>query len=48
MTTNASVTVEPRVRAAAPADLSAVEKLLTIYGLPLDGVREALPKFVFA
>lgn len=48
MTTNVSVTVEPRVRAAAPTDLSAVEKLLTTYGLPLDGVREALPNFVVA
>jgi len=48
MTTNVSVTVEPRVRAAAPTDLSAVERLLTTSGLPLDGVREALPTFVVA
>jgi N-acetylglutamate synthase-like GNAT family acetyltransferase len=38
----------PRVRAAAPADLGAVEALLTASGLPLDGVREALPTFVVA
>jgi N-acetylglutamate synthase-like GNAT family acetyltransferase len=39
---------EPRVRPAAPADLPAVERLLTASGLPLDGVREALPAFVVA
>ena len=38
----------PRVRAAAPADLGAVEGLLTASGLPLDGVRDALPTFVVA
>lgn len=38
----------PRVRPAAPADLPAVERLLTASGLPLDGVREALPAFVVA
>jgi amino-acid N-acetyltransferase len=38
----------PRVRAAAPADLTAVEALLTASGLPLDGVREALATFVVA
>jgi amino-acid N-acetyltransferase len=37
-----------RVRAAAPTDLGAVEALLTASGLPLDGVREALPAFVVA
>lgn len=39
---------EPRVRPAAPADLPAVERLLTASGLPLDGVREAFPTFVVA
>ena len=38
----------PRVRAAAPADLGAVEGLLTASGLPLDGVRDALGAFVVA
>ena len=38
----------PRVRAAAPADLAAVEGLLTASGLPLDGVRDALATFVVA
>ena len=38
----------PRVRAAAPADLTAVEALLTASGLPLDGVRDALADFVVA
>jgi amino-acid N-acetyltransferase len=38
----------PRVRAAVPADLEAVEALLTASGLPLDGVRDALPTFVVA
>jgi amino-acid N-acetyltransferase len=38
----------PRVRAAAPADLAAVETLLTASGLPLDGVREAFATFVVA
>jgi N-acetylglutamate synthase-like GNAT family acetyltransferase len=38
----------PRVRAAAPADLTAVEALLTASGLPLDGVRDALASFVVA
>ncbi len=38
----------PRVRAATPADLAAVERLLTASSLPLDGVREALPAFVVA
>ena len=42
-TTNA-----PRLRAAAPTDLSAVEGLLTASGLPLDGVAEALDTFVVA
>jgi len=38
----------PRLRPAAPADLDAVERLLSASGLPLDGVREALPGFVVA
>jgi N-acetylglutamate synthase-like GNAT family acetyltransferase len=39
---------EPQVRPAAPSDLAAVERLLTASGLPLDGVREALPTFIVA
>jgi amino-acid N-acetyltransferase len=38
----------PRVRAAAPADLAAVEALLRASDLPLDGVRDALATFVVA
>jgi N-acetylglutamate synthase-like GNAT family acetyltransferase len=38
----------PRLRAAAPTDLSAVEQLLVTSGLPLDGVSDALPTFVVA
>jgi amino-acid N-acetyltransferase len=38
----------PRVRTAAPADLAAVEALLTASGLPLDGVKDALATFVVA
>ena len=38
----------PSVRAARPADLAAVERLLTTSGLPLDGVADALPTFVVA
>jgi hypothetical protein len=45
---NAIQNTEPRVRAAAPDDLAAVERLLTASGLPLDGVREALTDFVVA
>lgn len=43
-----TMTQVPRVRPAAPADLGEVEQLLTASGLPLDGVREALPTFVVA
>ena len=43
--TVASTTV---VRQATPGDLAGVEELLTRSGLPLDGVREALPTFVVA
>lgn len=42
------VAIEPRVRPAAAADLPAVERLLVASGLPLEGVREALPGFVVA
>ena len=48
MSMNATHNREPRVRAAAPTDLTAVERLLTASGLPLDGVREALADFVVA
>ena len=36
------------LRAATSADLNQIERLLTTSGLPLDGVREALPTFVVA
>ena len=36
------------VREATPADLPAIERLLTHSGLPLDGVADALPTFVVA
>jgi amino-acid N-acetyltransferase len=36
------------VRPATPADLTGIEGLLTRSGLPLDGVRDALPTFVVA
>jgi amino-acid N-acetyltransferase len=48
MSENATQNIEPRVRAAAPADLAAVERLLTASALPLDGVQEALADFVVA
>ena len=48
MSMNATHNPEPRVRAAAPTDLTAVERLLTASGLPLDGVPEALADFVVA
>jgi N-acetylglutamate synthase-like GNAT family acetyltransferase len=48
MSTNPTQNAEPRVRPAVPADLPAVERLLTASGLPLDGVREALPTFIVA
>ena len=37
-----------RLRPADPADLIAIERLLTASGLPLDGVRDALDGFVVA
>jgi N-acetylglutamate synthase-like GNAT family acetyltransferase len=48
MPTDKTRDVEPRIRPAAPRDLPAVEQLLTASGLPLDGVREALPAFIVA
>jgi len=38
----------PLVRSAMPADLVAIERLLTESSLPLDGVRDALADFVVA
>lgn len=38
----------PTLRPARPADLDAVERLLTASSLPLDGVAEALSGFVVA
>lgn len=43
-----TLTGSPEVRSASVADLAGVERLLTSSGLPLDGVREALPTFVVA
>jgi N-acetylglutamate synthase-like GNAT family acetyltransferase len=40
--------LEPSLRPAAPADLAAVERLLTDSTLPLEGVREAFGDFVVA
>jgi amino-acid N-acetyltransferase len=48
MSTQTTQNSMPSVRPATPADLAAVERLLTASGLPLDGVREALPGFVVA
>lgn len=48
MPTDKTNDTEPRVRPAVPTDLAAVERLLTASGLPLDGVREALPTFIVA
>ena len=36
------------VRPAEPADLPAIERLLTVSSLPLDGIRDALDGFVVA
>lgn len=38
----------PTLRAATPADLSAIETLLKASALPTDGVRDALPGFMVA
>ena len=42
------MTPKPTLRAATPADLGAIEALLTRNELPLDGVRDALPEFMVA
>ena len=41
-------TREATVREATLSDLPAIEQLLTRSGLPLDGVRDALPTFIVA
>jgi amino-acid N-acetyltransferase len=38
----------PQIRPADPADLAAIEQLLTASSLPLDGVRDSLGGFVVA
>lgn len=38
----------PTLRPASPDDMPAIEQLLLASGLPLDGVREALPSFIVA
>ena len=38
----------PHIRPAEPSDLAAIQRLLTVSGLPLDGVRDALDGFVVA
>ena len=48
MPSTATQNHEPRVRSATPADLGAIERLLTASALPLDGVPEALTGFVVA
>jgi amino-acid N-acetyltransferase len=45
---NTSLRAAPRIRSAEPADLAAIERLLTVSGLPFDGVRDALEGFVVA
>jgi amino-acid N-acetyltransferase len=45
---NSSLDGTARVRPAERADLGAIERLLTVSGLPLDGVRDALDAFVVA
>lgn len=45
---NSSLDSIARVRPAERADLGAIERLLTVSGLPLDGVRDALDTFVVA
>jgi N-acetylglutamate synthase-like GNAT family acetyltransferase len=47
-TTTPTAATAAQVRPATPDDLAAVERLLAASGLPLDGVREALPTFVVA
>ena len=46
--TKPAASATPRVRPAAPEDLSAVERLLTANDLPLDGVHDAFSTFVVA
>ena len=41
-------TLAARVRAATPADLPAVERLVAASGLPLDGLTDAFPTFIVA
>lgn len=45
---NVSLDGTPHIRPADPADLAAIEELLTVSSLPLDGVRDALDGFVVA
>jgi amino-acid N-acetyltransferase len=45
---NTSLDGTPHIRPAEPTDLAAIERLLTVSGLPLDGVRDALDGFVVA
>ena len=45
---NTSLDGPPHLRPAGPADLAAIEALLTASSLPLDGVRDALDGFVVA
>jgi len=45
---NTSLNGTPHIRPANPADLGAIERLLTTSSLPLDGVRDALDGFVVA
>lgn len=45
---NTMTATEPRLRAAAPADLAAIERLLVASELPTDGVREGLDGFLVA
>jgi amino-acid N-acetyltransferase len=46
--TTIPITAEAQLRPALETDLPGVERLLTTSGLPLDGVRDALPTFVVA
>lgn len=43
-----AATERTELRSATPLDLAKVEALLSASGLPLEGVREALPNFVLA
>jgi amino-acid N-acetyltransferase len=46
--TTIPTTASAQLRPALQTDLAGVERLLTTSGLPLDGVRDALPTFVVA